>query len=49
MILDPIALQIMKGEIENGSLVNVNARDNEIYIQKEAKKERKLVKSAVLR
>ncbi|MBI4714068.1 ATP-dependent chaperone ClpB [Candidatus Uhrbacteria bacterium] len=47
LILDPLALQIVKGEIPEGSRVSVEAKNSEIVIQKEGKKEKKLAKTAV--
>ena len=46
LILDPLALEIVKGEIPEGSNVSVSVENGEINIQKEVGKERKLAKTS---
>jgi len=46
LILDPLALEIVKGEIPEGSNVSVSVENGEINIQKEVRKERKLAKTS---
>mgnify|MGYP001608547243 CR=1 FL=1 len=43
LILDPLALEIIKGDIPEGSKVSVSVKNNEIIIQKEKRKDKKTV------